>query len=195
MFDRRITTPLILILVPLLLMIGCSDSQDEPVTHLFPTPTPELALVADASNGIQQFVGGQTIPVGEYFFQCDTGGNVSIQSATPPYSVSMESGDQIKEVNQGDLVTVGWCKTWQDIPGCLKFTEEFDFEIALMGAAFELKPDLDRGVRDTFRMTKGVDYTMQMDFVTEGPPEKAKTYTAHGVMDGETCAMYSLLIE
>lgn len=75
--------------------------------------SPEQApLFSDASNGIEQFVGGDTMPIGSYDFKCGLGGNVSVQLGTAPYTVSLQEGDQTRHINQGDLVTVGLCKVY-----------------------------------------------------------------------------------
>ena len=185
------------IVVVSLAILGCGNSSgDEPASaHIFPTPTPDLLLVADASNGVQQFVGGQTIPVGEHFFECGSGGNVSVQTSAPPYTVSMEAGDQTRVINNGDFVTVGWCKAWWEKSACSDFNEALDYEIALAGAVFELNPDVTRVLPDTFKMKPGgLSYLMQIDAVVEGESAETRTLTAHGVMDYETCAMFSLLL-
>ena len=77
-----------------------------------PTKVPEIPLFADASDGIQQFVGGQTMPLGRYEFDCSFTGNVSVQLGSSPYTVSMKSGDQIHTIRSGDLVTMGYCKAY-----------------------------------------------------------------------------------
>ena len=67
-------------------------------------------LFANASNGIQQWVVGEgPMRPGVYHFDCGSVGNVSVQLGASPYTVSMESGDQIRRLRVGDLVTVGWC--------------------------------------------------------------------------------------
>ena len=73
---------------------------------------PRIPLFADASNGIQQWVGGNTMPVGTYDFECSRGGNVSIQLAQPPYTVNLAQGDQTRDVGPGDLVSAGFCKVY-----------------------------------------------------------------------------------
>ena len=70
------------------------------------------SLFADASNGIQQWVGGDTMPLGAYDFDCSRGGNVSIQLGQPPYTVALAGGDQTRQVGAGDLVTAGFCKVY-----------------------------------------------------------------------------------
>lgn len=77
-----------------------------------PTPTPQAKLFADASNGIEQFVGADNMPAGTYDFRCSSLGNVSIQLGRAPYTVSLKQGDQTRTVRQGDLLTVGYCKVY-----------------------------------------------------------------------------------
>ena len=60
-------------------------------------------------DGPGQFIGGDTMPTGTYRFLCTEGGNVSIQLGNEPYTMSMKLGDQTRQVNQGDLVTVLYC--------------------------------------------------------------------------------------
>ena len=67
-------------------------------------------LFADASDGIEQFIGGSTMPEGSYDFDCSFSGNVSVQLGSPPYTVSLKQGDQTRWVSSGDMVTVGFCK-------------------------------------------------------------------------------------
>ena len=70
---------------------------------------PKLATVFDVLDGLEQFIGGDTMPTGTYEFLCNEGGNVSIQLGNEPYTISMKLGDQTCQVNQGDLVTVLYC--------------------------------------------------------------------------------------
>ena len=70
---------------------------------------PKLATVFDVLDGLEQFIGGDTMPTGTYEFLCNEGGNVSIQLGNEPYTMSMKLGDQTRQVNQGDLVTVLYC--------------------------------------------------------------------------------------
>ena len=69
----------------------------------------KLATVFDVLDGLEQFIGGDTMPTGTYEFLCIEGGNVSIQLGNEPYTMSMKLGDQTRQVNQGDLVTVFYC--------------------------------------------------------------------------------------
>ena len=69
-------------------------------------------LFVDASEGLEQFVGGQTMPVGTYDFRCSSmGGNYSVQLGRSPYTVSMKTGGTSR-IQNGDMVTVGWCKVY-----------------------------------------------------------------------------------
>ena len=70
---------------------------------------PKPATVFDMLDGLGQFSGGDTMPTGTYRFFCTEGGNVSIQLGNEPYTMSMKLGDQTRQVNQGDLVTVLYC--------------------------------------------------------------------------------------
>ena len=70
---------------------------------------PKLATVFDVLDGLEQFIGGDTMPTGTYEFLCNEGGNVSIQLGNEPYTMSMKLGDQTRQVGQGDLVTVLYC--------------------------------------------------------------------------------------
>ena len=72
----------------------------------------KVPLFSDASDGMEQFVGGQTIPVGTYDFECDFAGNVSVQLGRSPYTVSLREGDQTRSIGSGDMLTVGWCKIY-----------------------------------------------------------------------------------
>ena len=69
---------------------------------------PKPATVFDVS-GLEQFIGGDTMPTGTYEFSCIEEGSVSIQLGHEPYTLSMKSGDQVRQVNHGDLVTVLYC--------------------------------------------------------------------------------------
>ena len=70
---------------------------------------PKPATVFDVLDGLEQFIGGDTMPTGTYEFLCNEGGNVSIQLGNEPYTMSMKLGDQTRQVDQGDLVTVLYC--------------------------------------------------------------------------------------
>ena len=88
---------------------GNTTPQYSPVQQ---EPNQRVALFADASDGIEQFVGGDTMPVGSYEFKCGFLGNVSVQLGTAPYTVSLKEGDQMRRINRGDSVTVGYCKVY-----------------------------------------------------------------------------------
>ena len=77
-----------------------------------PTPTPRVRLFTDASDGIEQFVGADSMPPGTYDFKCSSLGSVSIQLGSAPYTVSLKQGDQTRTVGEDDLVTIGFCKVY-----------------------------------------------------------------------------------
>ena len=89
--------------------VGSSGEAD---IRIDPLKAPNPRLFADASGGIEQFVGGETMPKGYYEFDCSFAGNVSVQMGRAPYTVSMKSGDQQRYISDGDLVTVGMCKVY-----------------------------------------------------------------------------------
>ena len=202
MFSPRNALITVGLLISLSIMLGayaaCATSDADELASIqtdrpAPTPEPKLTLIADASNGIQQFVGGETIPVGKYFFDCDFGGNVSIQSWAPPYTISMEEGDQTQDVKQGDFVTVGWCKVWGEVEEVSSCT---DFATQLAGAVFDSYPKANKVLVETFQMTHdGSLAKMQMDFISEDELGNAKTLTAYGTMDTSNCSLISLLIK
>ena len=68
-------------------------------------------LFVDASGGIEQFIGGQTMPEGTYDFKCGFAGNVGIASGTVG-TTSMRSGNQTRTVQYGDIVTLAMCKAY-----------------------------------------------------------------------------------
>ena len=104
------------------LFVGCGiiiaiavdeTASPRPVTpNSQPERNSEVPLFADASDGIQQFVGGQTMPLGTYEFKCGFLGNVSVQLGVSPYTISLKEGDQVRQINQGDSVTMGYCKAY-----------------------------------------------------------------------------------
>ena len=109
--------------VGLVLVIGCTGliglagdpetaRESAPERESKPSKPSGPPLFADASSGIEQFIGGQTIPTGTYDFKCGSLGNVSIQLGAPPYTVSMKTGDQTRRVGPGDMVTMGYCKAY-----------------------------------------------------------------------------------
>ena len=89
--------------------VGNTAPQAPPVQQ---APNQRVALFADASDGIEQFIGGDTMPVGTYEFKCGFLGNVSVQLGTAPYTGSLKEGDQTRRINRGDLVTVTFCKVY-----------------------------------------------------------------------------------
>ena len=64
-------------------------------------------LFADASNGIQQFVGGTTVPVSVYDFKCGPIGIVSTQLGSPPFPASLRGGNQEPVVRFGGYGNCG----------------------------------------------------------------------------------------
>ena len=93
------------------------ESPDEvvdnrPLTSQEKAKASEPRLFADASGGIEQFIGGSTMPAGSYDFKCGRLGNVSVQLGRAPYTVSLKAGDQTRSVGSGDMVTVGMCKVY-----------------------------------------------------------------------------------
>ena len=91
------------------------DEKERPVSPQSKRPRVDArvpTMFADASGGIEQYIGGNSMPTGTYDFKCSSVGSVSVQLGRAPYTVSMKTGDQTRVIGQGDSVTVGWCKVY-----------------------------------------------------------------------------------
>ena len=81
-------------------------------SHDVPDPPARTPLFSDASNRTEQFVGGETMPAGAYEFTCGPSGHVSVKLGAAPHTESSESGDQVRNVDRGDTVTVTFCRVY-----------------------------------------------------------------------------------